>query len=418
MSLVAPISLVRRIALALCLTLFLPAASLAASLAADGAPPPVTILVSIDGFRADYLSRGLSPNLQALADAGVAAKGGMRPSFPSITFPNHYTLVTGLRPDRNGIVDNNMRDPRRPGVTFGMGKPDLVKDPFWWNEAEPIWVTAQKAGMPTATMFWPGSEADIRGVRPTYYVPYDKAILAPARVDQVLAWLDLPAEKRPRLITLYFDLVDTAGHHAGPDSQDVNDAIADTDAAIGRLVAGLKARGLFAGANLVIVADHGMAQTSPERQVFLDDVFDPARLGQLTGGSMAELSPVDAEATKAILGRHPHFECWRKQRVPRRFHFGKNARVPPVVCLAETGWSITTKAYLADKPMKKVGGAHGYDPYDPQMAALFIAEGPAIRRAAMVPTFDNVDVYPLVARLAGIKPIRGDGRLPPGVLAR
>jgi predicted AlkP superfamily pyrophosphatase or phosphodiesterase len=364
------------------------------------------------------MTRGLTPNLTALAKAGVTAPAGMRPSFPSLTFPNHYTLVTGLRPDRNGVVDNVMRDERRPGMTFGMGKAEMVTDAFWWDEAEPLWVTAQKAGMPTATMFWPGSEAAIRGVWPTYYRHYDKNFLAPDRVRQVLTWLDLPPAKRPRLVTLYFDLVDTAGHHAGPDSQEVNDAVASTDMAVGQLVAGLKARGLYGRTNLVIVADHGMAQTSPDRLIFLDDVFDVARLGQVTGGSMSEMNPADPEAEAAILGKHPHFECWRKTEVPERFHFGKNPRVPAVVCLAETGWQITTKARNAERPMTKVGGAHGFDPYDPQMAAVFIAEGPAIRKGATVETFDNVDIYTLVARLAGVKPLPGDGVVPQGVLTR
>lgn len=404
----------KRLVLALCLILALPGAALAAS--KPKPPPPVTILISMDGFRADYMTRGLSPNLTALAKAGVTAPAGMRPSFPSLTFPNHYALVTGQRPDRNGIVDNVMRDEQRPGMTFGMGKPEMVTDAFWWDQAEPLWVTAQKSGIPTATMFWPGSEAAIRGVWPTYYKPYDKNFLAPDRVRQVLTWLDLPPGKRPRLVTLYFDLPDTAGHLAGPDSQAVNDAIASTDAAVGQLVAGLKAKGFYGRTNLVIVADHGMAQISPDRLVFLDDVFDVARLGQVTGGSMSEMNPADPQAETAILGRHPHFECWKKAEVPERFHFGKNPRVPAVVCLAETGWQITTRAYFASRPMTKVGGAHGFDPYDPQMAAVFIAEGPAIRRGATVEPFDNVDIYPLVARLARVKPVAGDGRLPRGVL--
>ncbi len=404
----------KRLVLALCLILALPGAAMAGGKAK--APPPVTILISLDGFRADYMTRGISPNLAALAAAGVTSPAGMRPSFPSLTFPNHYALITGLRPDRNGIVDNVMRDDARPGMTFGMGKAEMVTDAFWWDEAEPLWVTAQRAGMLTATMFWPGSEAAIRGVLPTYYKPYDKAFLAPDRVKQVLTWLDLPPAKRPRLVTLYFDLVDTAGHHGGPDSQDVNDAITSTDAAIGQLVAGLKARGLYGRTNLVIVADHGMAQTSPDRLIYLDDVFDVARLGQVTGGSMSEMNPADAEAETAILGKHAHFECWKKADVPERFHFGKNPRVPAVVCLAETGWTITTKAYATSRPMKTVGGAHGYDPYDIQMAALFIAEGPAIRKGATIQSFDNVDVYPLVAKLARVRPLPSDGTVPAGVL--
>jgi predicted AlkP superfamily pyrophosphatase or phosphodiesterase len=404
---VAPI---RRFLLLVLLILAAPAAAWAQD------RPPVTILISIDGFRADYMQRGLSPNLSALAAAGAWARDGMRPSFPSITFPNHYTLVTGRRPDRNGIVDNTMRDPDRPGVTFSMGNHDAVVDRFWWDQAEPLWVTAQKAGITSATMFWPGSEAEIGGVRPAYSMPYDKTFLAPDRVGQVLAWLDLPAEQRPRFITLYFDLVDTAGHDAGPDSQAVNDAVASTDQAIGQLVEGLKARGLFAVATLVVVGDHGMAETSPDRLAYLDDVFDVARLGQVTGGSMAEFNPKDDEALAAIVGKHPHYECWKKADVPERFHFGRNPRVPAVVCLAQTGWLITTRARQAERPTTRIGGAHGFDPYDPRMATLFIAEGPGVRAGVVVAPFDNVGVYPLVAKLAGITALPGDGEMPAGVL--
>ena len=208
------------------------------ALAAPPKPAPLTILVSIDGFRADYLQRGLTPVIAGLAADGVRATA-MRPSYPSLTFPNHYTLVTGLRPDRSGIVDNNMEDAARPGVTFSMGKADISHDPFWWDQAEPLWVTAEKAGIRTATMFWPGSDLPIRGVRPTDWKMYDKRFLADARVDQLLAWLDKPPPGRARFATLYLDEVDTQGHTYGPDSPEVSAALTGTDAAVGRLVAGL-----------------------------------------------------------------------------------------------------------------------------------------------------------------------------------
>jgi predicted AlkP superfamily pyrophosphatase or phosphodiesterase len=203
-------------------------------LAGPAAAAPLTVLVSIDGFRADYLDRGVTPVLSGLAAQG--ARGAMRPSFPSKTFPNHYTLVTGLRPDHHGIVENNMEDPAIPGVTFKMSNLAAVADRRWWDGGEPIWVTAERAGIRSATMYWPGSEAEIHGVRPSLWLHFDQNRLSPARVDQTLAWLDLPAEQRPQFVTLYFDEVDTAGHWFGPDSAEVNAAAGRVDQALGRLV--------------------------------------------------------------------------------------------------------------------------------------------------------------------------------------
>lgn len=375
---------------------------------AAAAERPVTILISIDGFRADYLQRGVTPTLRALADGGAWAGEGMRPSYPANTFPNHYTLVTGLRPDHHGIVDNTIEDTGRPGVTFTMGNHDAVVDGFWWNQGEPLWVTAEKHGVKAATMFWPGSEAAVRGVRPSYMRPYDKNVLAEARVDQVLAWLDLPAAERPGFVTLYFDEVDTLGHYAGPDSQGVNDAMARTDAAIARLLAGLKARGL--SANLVVAADHGMAPTTPTRVVWIDDMVDIALVRVVTNGWGASLFPkagYEAQVEAAMTAPRDHVQCWPKAKVPVRYHYGTNPRVPPIVCLTEVGWNLGLKA----KPPAARPGSHGFDPYDPLMRALFIANGPDIRPGVVLPVFDNVDVYPLLARLTGVGPQTVDGSL-------
>ncbi|HEY2357383.1 MAG TPA: ectonucleotide pyrophosphatase/phosphodiesterase [Phenylobacterium sp.] len=380
----------------------------APALAQTVKPAPLTILVSIDGFRADYLQRGLTPNIAALAADGVRATA-MHPSFPSLTFPNHYTLVTGLRPDHSGIVDNNMEDPRKPGVTFSMGRADVSHDPFWWDESEPLWVTAEKAGVRTATMFWPGSDLPIHGVQPHDWKMYDKHVSADQRVDQVLAWLDRPSAERPKFVTLYFDEVDSYGHSNGPDSPEVNAALARTDAAIGRLVKGLKSRRLFAETDLVIVADHGMAPTSSDRVTYLEDLLPVADLhivGLGPEGALEAQPGHEAEVEKALLGTHPHMTCWRKQDVPQRFHYGSNPRVPPIVCLAETGWLISG---ARGRPVNK--GAHGFDPYDPLMNALFVAHGPAFRRGVVQPAFDNVDVYPLLAALVGVDTLPNEGNL-------
>jgi hypothetical protein len=213
------------------------------------------LLISLDGFRADYLRRGLSPTLQMLADDGVRARA-MEPSFPSLTFPNHYTLVTGKYPDDNGIVNNDMFDSKLG--TFRLNLRKAVSDGRWWDEAEPIWVDADRHGLPTAIMFWPGSEASIHGFRPDHWRPYNGKMPYDQRVDQILAWLDLPPAQRPHFLALYFQRVDTAGHYYGPDSPETNQAIRDVDAALARLVAGLKKRGMYAHINLIVLADHGI----------------------------------------------------------------------------------------------------------------------------------------------------------------
>jgi predicted AlkP superfamily pyrophosphatase or phosphodiesterase len=372
------------------------------------ARPPVTILVSIDGFRADYLDRGVTPNLAALAAKGVHA--AMRPSFPSKTFPNHWTLVTGLRPDRTGIVANSIEDATRPGETFTME----TDDPFWWNSAEPLWVTAEKAGIRSATMFWPGSNVAFGGVRakewphtltggtrPEDWQQFNMAVDNGQRVNAVLDWIRRPAATRPTFVTLYFDTVDTAGHRWGPDDPRTTKAVGEIDGSIGQLVHGLEAMGQ--PANLVIVADHGMASISKTRTIPLDQIANPAdyRIVEATTyGSLAAVPGHEAALEAALLKPHDHLTCWRKAEIPARFHYGSNPRVPPYFCLAETGWLVVKTATSKVDDL----GNHGYDNMAPEMAALFIASGPGIRAGGTLPSFDNVDVAPLMRDLLGLPP--------------
>lgn len=392
----------------LCLALLLTACATTPVVAPEPqAPvePPLVMLVSIDGFRADYLDRGITPNLSRLA--GEGATGPMRPSFPSVTFPNHYTLVTGLHPDHHGIVGNNMIDAELG--RFSLGNKQAVTDRRWWDQGEPIWVTAEKAGIKTGTMFWPGSEAEIHGVRPSYWTAFDQGMPGDARVDRVLEWMDLPADQRPQLTTLYFDIVDTQGHHYGPDAPETAEAIRSVDASIGRLVEGLKARGLYERTVLLIVSDHGMAATSPERVTWIDDLIDPAAIQIVYSGAVTFLNPVagrEAEVEAALLGSRPHLDCWRKSEIPARFVLGSNPRVSAIVCASEPGWTFTTKA----RPVTKPGGAHGYDNFSPEMAAIFIAHGPGVVQGRRLNDLDSVDVQPFLARLLGVDAPRGDGR--------
>ncbi|HSN00180.1 MAG TPA: ectonucleotide pyrophosphatase/phosphodiesterase [Rudaea sp.] len=371
------------------------------------------ILISIDGYRADYIARGLSPNLVALAADGVRAEA-MKPSFPTLTFPNHYSIVTGLYPDHHGIVNNRFLDPET-GAKFVYNDPKTTSDPHWWG-GEPLWVSVERQGKHAATMFWPGSDVDIDGVRPEHWLPFDGKMTPDARVDQALRWLDLPAGQRPDFLTLYFEQVDHAGHGYGPDSPQVDAALREIDAALGRLIAGLKQRGIFASANIVVVSDHGMTATSENRLVVLDKLVDMNDVTVVTAGVDAGLAPKpghEAEVDRALLAPHEHMRCWNKSRIPGRLHYGTNARIPPIVCVADDGWLIETQSYL-DRPNHHISrGEHGYDNKDPAMRALFVAEGPAFRRGIVVPEFDNVDVYPLLTTILHIRPAPNDGNLAP-----
>lgn len=389
------------IRIAALIALFLTAMVPVASAAQDR---PVTLLVSIDGFRPDYLDRGLTPRLAKLRDSGVFAP--MRPSFPTKTFPNHNSIVTGLRPDHHGIVGNSMIDPTRPGQMFSLGDPKQALDPFWWEGAEPIWISAERQGMRTATAFWPGSEVSYHGLRPQDWLRYDQNISNTQRVDTVLDWMRRPTGTRPRLVTLYFDTVDNQGHRFGLDSAELNAAIADVDTRIGALIDGLAAMDI--PANLVIVSDHGMAPQAEARTIQLDTIIDRASYIAVETGPYAAIEPVsgtDDRVAEALLKPHEHMVCQRKEDLPKRLHYGQNVRIAALVCLAEPGWSI-----LSGIPQYPVqGGNHGWDNAMPEMNALFLAAGPSIARGKTLPIFDNIDVYSLVASLAGVTPLANDG---------
>lgn len=380
------------------LALFLPFAALAQE---EGARAPVTILISIDGFRADYLDRGITPNLSRLAADG--AHGKLRPSFPTKTFPNHYAMVTGKRPDNHGIVGNNMIDPRRPAVRFSLGDPKQSLDPFWWDEAEPAWVTAQKAGVRSATMFWPGSEVAIHGVRPPDWMRYDAHVGYAQRVNALLDWMRRPAAIRPAFVTLYFEAVDDAGHRFGPDSAEVNAAMSDVDARIGDLTTGLAAMGQ--PARIVVVADHGMRAIDESRVIQIADLIDLTSIIAVETGPYAAIEPAagtDNRVYDALLKPHDHMRCHRREALPKRLHYGRNPRVAAIICIAQPGWSI-----IAGTPTWPVkGGAHGYDNQDDEMLALFIASGTGL--TGDVGTIDNIEVYPLLMRLIGVAPLPSD----------
>jgi predicted AlkP superfamily pyrophosphatase or phosphodiesterase len=388
------------------------AAGLSFALEGQLAPAPATpivILVSCDGWRWDYIDRADVPNLKALAARGVRSEG-LIPSFPSVTFPNHYTLVTGLLPDHHGIISNAMIDRSISAEKFTMSA-ETAKNPAWWG-GEPVWQTVIRNGGKSAAMFWPGSEA----IKPTYWRPFDDKVSNEDRVKQVLEWLKLPEAERPSFNTLYFSETDHAGHDFGPESKEILQAAWHVDEAIGQLIDGVQALGLMSRTTFVIVSDHGMAQTSPDRIIYLDDYLSPEEIEVVDWTPNVEINPSSASSAESIYqklhGKHPALAVYRREELPKWLNYGTNKRIPAVVGIAELGWTITThkarEKNIADGKRFNFG-AHGYDPRYRELHGLFIAAGPEIRQGLIVPEFRNIHVYDFLCRVLHLKPAPNDG---------
>ncbi len=383
---------------------------------ADKKLKPTVILISIDGFRPDYLDRYPAATLRLLAKQGVRARW-MTPVFPSVTFTNHYTIATGLYPDKHGIIGNTIYDPEFKQI-FSLDKRDEVQNGRWWL-GEPIWVTAEKQSQRAAAFFFPGTEAEIGGKRPSYWKTYDGKIPNSERVDGVLSWLDIPGPERPTMILTYFGDVDHAGHESGPDSDGVRKAVAEVDNALRRLVEGLMSREIFEQVNIIIVSDHGMVRTDPSEIVFLDDYFDPKQAETIVwyGGPVNIFAMPGKEQTiySTLKSKAPpHVTVYRKNEVPAHFHYSENRRIGDIVVMPDEGWSIVNRErYRPPAPSANGdithGGAHGFDNRLESMRAIFIARGPAFKKAIVVEPFENVDVYNIMAGVLGLKPAKNDG---------
>lgn len=377
--------------------------------AAEPTSEPYVVMVSFDGMRYDFPDRVPTPNFDRVAAAGIRATG-LIPSYPSKTFPNHYTLATGLYPANHGIVDNAFYDPAFEAM-YALGDRRAVEDGRWYG-GEPIWQTAERQGLIAASFFWVGSEAE--GLRPTYWKVYDGGAPNAIRVDTVLAWLELPADRRPRIIMLYFSDVDGAAHRFGPEAPQVDSAIMAMDALVGRLLDGLENVGVGDRVNLVIVSDHGMAPAPEENVVYLEDYADLAGVRVVENATQALLY-FDGNETRlgaaydALAERVPHAEVRLREDLPHRWHYSDSRRVGELVVSAENGWIVngsrTSRRWRG-------GGMHGWDPYWRPMHGIFLAAGPGVHPGGELGAFENIHVHPFAAALLGIQPAPGiDGRL-------
>ncbi len=369
---------------------------------------PTVILVSIDGFRWDYLDMYNPSTLGTLARDGARAEA-LVPVFPTLTFPNHYTVVTGLYPAKHGIVGNRMYDPTL-GRSFTYTKAEDVADSVWWG-GEPIWVTAEKHGIRTATFFWVGSEAPIRGVRPSHWLRYDHDLPVEERVQNVLRVLDLPQPAQPRFVTLYFSHVDDASHRHGPATSEVGKAVGVVDDALGLLMAGLRERDLMNTTDIIVVSDHGQARRDSTRVIYLLDYIASGDARVVEGSPTVTLWPTGITADSLyskLRGAHPHMRVYDERTMPAEWHYHGSPRVMPVVAVADEGWTFGRRG---DDPARHTGGDHGFSPAVRSMHGIFVAHGPSFRAGVVIPPIESIHLYELMADILDIRPAPNDGSL-------
>lgn len=378
---------------------------------------PYVIMVSFDGFRHDYVSQFNPPAFKAFIQQGAAAEG-LIPAFPSKTFPNHYTLVTGLYPGNHGLVDNTFYDPDQH-KKYTMRNMEAVHDSSFYGGV-PVWQLAQKQGIKTASYFWVGSEVKLKGEYPTYYLPYKESTPNEQRVEQTIAWLQLPENERPHFISLYFSLIDSEGHKSGPRSEGLKKSVLEADGILAMLMDGLKRIKL--PVNVIIVSDHGMMELKPvkETYIFLYNLVNVADTSNvfMNGGTQAHVYTRKPDSLYNVFKKQEnHFKVYRNNEFPQSWHY-QHARSGDLLVVAEPGYYIIDQPRSAGSWALTAFGAHGFDPFiGKDMQGIFYASGPNIRKGKQLKPFENIHVYPLIAKILGLKtpPIDGDIKVLEGI---
>lgn len=361
------------------------------------------VLVSMDGFRHDYIDSNRTPSFDKMARRGVSAV--MKPSYPASTFPNHYTLATGLVPDHNGLVNNSFWEPVHQ-ERYSIGGKNKHNSYFYLGE--PLWNTAQRQGVLAGVTYWVGSDFEIGGGRPAYYLPYNERLLSfRKRIDRTAELLSLPEDKRPHLVMLYFSEPDHTGHAYGPMSRETRREVVKMDQLLGTLRGRLSRLPIAGDIDLIVLSDHGMAELSEERCISVDRYVKKQWTERIIHGTPTSIYSRDAACRDSILtalSGVEHLHVWKKEAVPAELQYGSSDRLGDILVAPDCGWLFT------DRPGAKKGG-HGYFPSDPEMQTVFRAEGPDFKEAYTAPSFRNVSIYPLVCYLLGIEPAPNDGDL-------
>lgn len=364
-----------------------------------------TVVISLDGCRWDYPLWYDTPFLDYMSERGVTS--GLIPSFPSKTFPNHYTLATGLYPDHHGIVANTFLDPPT-GEVYSLSNLKTKSNPRFYG-GEPIWLTAKRQGLKTAVFYWPGSDVKIHDSYPDHFYPYDvdQRLSFSQRLDGIIADLSKPESERPQLIMAYLEQPDSNGHNYGPQSRETRNAVQEVDALLRRLYFQIQALPAAADVNFIVVSDHGMAWVEPERRIDITPYLKPAWVAGSTGSIPESIYANEgyADSVYYALQGLDHVRVWRKGDVPEYLHYGTNSRIGDVLVLPDLGYIVRAEALSAS-------GQHGYDPTFNDMHAIFRAVGPDFRHVTL-PHFANVHFYSLLCRLLGILPAPNDGTIEP-----
>jgi len=362
------------------------------------------ILISFDGFRWDYPNRGITPNLDFIKQHGVHASS-LKPCFPTKTFPNHYSIVTGLYPQNHGIIANNFFNPVT-GKMYRIGDTVAVRDPRNYI-GEAIWETAKRQGVITASYFWPGSELTLDYRRPDYYEKYEHNRAYSKRIEGVLDWLKFPYNQRPKLITMYFDATDTYGHQFGTNSPEVTRSIMQLDSLIGKLFNGLKDLNLYDSTNVIIVSDHGMVDVDNVRIINVEKILSNTKQRIVDSGPVMYVFPDDNEKSKIynlLKASEKNYKVYYREEIPEYLNFSKSFIIPSILIIAEPGWSLLTEKDVKRYSKVTTGGNHGYDNNFIDMHGIFFAIGPDFKTGYTCGTIQNIDINPLLAKLLHIIP--------------
>lgn len=380
------------------------------------------ILISLDGFRWDYADRFKPPNLNEFIKNGVKAES-LIPSFPSKTFPNHYTIATGMYPENHGLLGNSYYSYEK-NETYSLRKREIVQDGSWYG-GTPIWVQAAKAGMVTASYFFVGSEADVQGIRPTYYHNYDGAVKNQARVDQAIEWLELPAEKRPHLITMYFSDMDDIGHRVGPNEDEaLKNKLFDLDVILGGLFERAHQTGL--AVNIIIVSDHGMTDVPIGNFIPVESIENDDLYLTVDNGAIVNIYPKDMGQTDAIYDtlklKENHFSVYKIKDTPYFEYVPKNKNWGAIQILPDSSYYFSSIRSIGFRKSssRNVFGQHGFDPEFKDMHAIFYANGAAFKEGYVTPSVKNIHIYPIMCKILGLqipKNIDGDINQLNGILA-
>jgi len=363
---------------------------------------PYVLLVSFDGFRAEYLDWYYTPNFDRLAQQGVKAKS-MKPVFITETFPNHYSIATGMYADHHGLIANTFYDAEFD-ATYMIYDRSAVEDERWYG-GEPIWCTAEKQGVKTASYFWVGSESQAGGCQPSIWKRYDHDFPFNARIDSVMSWLQLPVEHRPHLVLLYFHEPDAAGHIYGPKSDEAETAVKNMDVLMGVILDRVKNLPVYTQLNIIVVSDHGMVEINPKRIINLNDYTDLSGFTQEGNGPTSFLYGVGINHLQQVyadLKTVPHISVYLRTEIPDRLYYKNHYRIKDLLLIAQEGWSILNFKY--PNPERYTGGDHGYDNALSSMQAIFLADGPAFKDGYSRGSFENVDIYPLIAEILQLTP--------------